>query len=447
MSSNTSQFVAGEASGDATLAPRPWIAKLASLGRLLSPDIVATVATSFVLFGMLTVQGVFLARMLGPESRGEYATAVFYTQTLLYVGMFGTQHAVTRWSARRKHDAPRLVRTIRRLGLLTGFATMAAVTVLAIFALPPDKQSLAPLCVLCACFLPLEHVRLMWLAVDQGRGNFKQYNYSRLAGGLAFPAMLGIAWACGFNTVLMASVLFVLAPIVGLIYQRSIHANDKTAARSAHGPSVKKLLQRGRPYALAVMVSDICDRLDIFLFLWLASFTAQGYYAAAVPSANLLLVIPIALAVFAFNAGARRDNRPTLAKIAKSSAAIFGVQALFTVVYAILLEPLMVLVFGQDFRGAVPLTLALLPAYGVAGCGRVAEAFLQGRNRAILGVYSRLVGAAAMGTFVYCTFDRWAEMSIPLGALVGYIVSTAILWTVILLDAPKSRAETLEATL
>lgn len=448
MSSNSSQYVASasEVPGDAALAPRPLVEKLASLSKLLSPDIITTVTTSFVLFGMLTVQGIFLARMLGPEGRGEYATAVFYTQTLLYVGMVGTQHAVARWSARRRNDARRLVNTTRRLGLLTGFATMVVVTLLALFALPADKQSLAPLCVLCACFLPLEHVRLLWLAVDHGRGDFRQYNYSRLAGGLAFPTMLGIAWACGANTVLMAAVLFATAPIVGLLYQRSFHSNDVTMAKSTHGPSVKRLLQRGRPYALAVLVSDVCDRLDIFLFLWLTSFTAQGYYAAAVPSANLLLVIPIALALFAFNAGARRDHRPTTGKIVKCSAAIFGVQALATFAYAIVLEPLMVLVFGEDFRGAVPLTLVLLPAYGIAGCGRVAEAYLQGRNKAILGVYSRLIGAVIMGTFIYFTFDRWAEISIPLGALVGYLVSTSILWTAILLDTRDQNLGLAEAT-
>jgi O-antigen/teichoic acid export membrane protein len=257
--------------------------------------------------------------------------------------------------------------------------------------------------------------------------------------------MLGVAWASGFNSVLVASALFVLAPMIGLIYQRSIHTNEEAAAQGASGPSVMKLLLRGRPYALAVLVSDICDRLDVFLFLWLASFTAQGYYAAAVPSANLLLVIPIAVAVFAFNAGARRDDRPTLGRIVKHSAAVFSIQAVFTIAYAILLEPLMVLVFGEDFRGAVPLTLALLPAYGVAGCGRVAEAYLQGRNKAILAVYSRLAGAGAMVTFVFYAFDRWAELSIPLGALVGYLVSTMILWIVILCDAPATTNKSAEA--
>jgi O-antigen/teichoic acid export membrane protein len=446
MSSNTSQFVASEAHGERAISPRSWLGSFTSLSKLLTADIFATVATSFLLFGMLTVQGIFLARMLGPEKRGEYATAVFYTQTLVYVGMLGTQHAVTRWAARRKNDVEGLMSSTKQLGILTGLSTMAIVTLLALFVLPSDKQVLAPLCILCACFLPLEHVRQLWLAVDQGRANFRQYNYSRLVAGLAFPTMLGIAWTLGAKSVLVVCVFFVMAPLPGLIYQHFLHLNAGHSRKPTRTPSTKELLKRGKPYALAVLVSDICDRLDIFLFLWLTSFTAQGYYAAAVPAANLLLVIPIALALFAFNTGARRDNRPTLVKIVKTSAAILGIQLFTTVAYAVVLKPLMVLVFGEEFHGAVPLTLALLPAYGIAGCGRVAEAFLQGRNKAILGVYSRLVGAATMGLFIFFAFKSWAEMSIPLGAIVGYLVSTLILWSAIFVDARDDTRQTVETT-
>jgi O-antigen/teichoic acid export membrane protein len=106
----------------------------------------------------------------------------------------------------------------------------------------------------------------------------------------------------------------------------------------------------------------------------------------------------------------------------------------------LLLEPLMVLVYKEPFRAAVPLALRLLPAYAIAGCGRVAEAYLQGRNKAILGVYSRLAGAAAMCVFIYFGFSRWQELSIPMGATVGYCVSSSMLLAAILLDVSRNAA-------
>lgn len=442
MSANTTQYTAVPGEKDLTrgtgLTGRWRAVWTKSLEKYLTRDILSTVATSFALFGFMTLQGIFLARMLGPEGRGQYATAVFYTQTFIYIGLLGAQHAVARWAARRQNDATALVRATWRLGLVTGFCTMAMVALLAYFALPAEKQYLAPLCLLCSMFLPFEHVRLLWLSVDQGRGDFRRYNLCRLAAGIAFPALLGIAWACGARTAVIVSIMFAISPLIGLLYQRASRKAASNSAASQTAPTLKRILQRGRPYALAVMVSDLCDRLDIFLFLWLASFTAQGYYAAAVPAANLLLVVPIALSLFAFNAGARRERPTTPASLLKTSAIILSVQLFAAAAFAVVLEPLMVLVFGEDFRGAVPLTLALLPAYAIAGCGRIAESFLQGRNKAIIGVSTRLSGAVVMGVFVYFAFDRWAELSIPLGALAGYTVSTSILFMAILLDVRKS---------
>src|SRR5262245_22913722 len=38
----------------------------------LRPSLIATVSTSFGTFGITAIQGIILARMLGPEGRGEF---------------------------------------------------------------------------------------------------------------------------------------------------------------------------------------------------------------------------------------------------------------------------------------------------------------------------------------------------------------------------------------
>lgn len=421
---------------DAGLTER--IARL--VAKSVSRKMVGTVVTSFVLFGLMTVQGIILARTLGPDGRGQYGTAVFYTQTLMYIGLLGSHYAVARWAGRRVSDLEGLWHSTFKLGILTGIGTMCVVTILAFWGLPPEKEHLAWLCILCSIYLPLEHIRLLWLALDHGRGDFDRYNGSRLVAQVAFPSLLAIVWISGSTTVKTVSLMFALAPLVGLTYQYLTKPNFTTNMASNRGPSVKRILQRGKPYAMSVLVSDLCDRIDMFLFLWLTSFTIQGYYAAAVPAANLLLVIPIALSLFAFNAGSRREQLTTPRSVWKNSAMILAVQLTSAGVFALMLEPLMVLVYKEPFRAAVPLALRLLPAYAIAGCGRVAEAYLQGRNKAILGVYSRLAGAVAMCVFIYLGYSQWQEFSIPMGATVGYCVSSSMLLAAILLDVKRNPA-------
>src|SRR5262249_53758746 len=61
------------------------------LSRLRDTTLVWSVSTGFAIFLFTAIQGVMLARLLGPTMRGEFATAIFYTQILTYPGLLGTQ--------------------------------------------------------------------------------------------------------------------------------------------------------------------------------------------------------------------------------------------------------------------------------------------------------------------------------------------------------------------
>ena len=58
-----------------------------------------TVGFAFAIVALQLGQGVLLARLLGPQGRGEYATAVLYVQMLLYIGLLGGLEVVCRYAA------------------------------------------------------------------------------------------------------------------------------------------------------------------------------------------------------------------------------------------------------------------------------------------------------------------------------------------------------------
>ena len=397
-------------------------------------DILWTVGISFGIFVFNALQGVLLARILGPQARGEYATVIFYTQTLTYIGLLGTAHSIARRAAQHPDALPQLRRSSILLGTYTGTFTMAVVALLAMVALPAEKRYLAPLCVTCALFLPIEHIRLSILSVDHGSAAFGRFNANRLIGAAVFPFLLAITWTTGVGSTVSVAILFVLTPVVGLAY-RFITSPQGTFAQHSI-PRPHKLLSEGLPYAAAVLAADLFDRLDVFLVLWLASFTVQGYYAAAVPAAHLLTVAPIALALFTFNAGAARDvgRQPTMRGVLAVSTAILAMQLTMAVTFALVLQPLIVLVYGEAFRSAYLFALALLPAYALNGCALVAEGYLRGRNKAVVGVWSRVAGAAIMIASVGLLYPRWRELSIPIAASIGHAASTLWIFVSLLFD-------------
>ncbi|MGE0606922.1 MAG: lipopolysaccharide biosynthesis protein [Pirellulales bacterium] len=387
-------------------------------------SVIRTVATSFVIFTLWAVQGAVLARLLGPTARGEYGTAVLYAQLLMFIGLWGGQMTIARRAAASHRSHQQLRNAAMRYGLCTGLGTLAVVCLLALLALPKDKEHLMPLCMLCGLILPWEQMRLAMASVDHGGGAFTRYNICRLATAAMLPLLLIGLWLLDMHSLATVATMTVVASIAGFAIQWL--ACPQTSLRGPSAPPIQELAAEGMPYALGIVVGNLYGRLDMLLMLWLADLTAQGNYAAAIPTANLLIVAPVALELFAFNVGARPGASPHWKKIVAAGAGLAAVQFLMAVAFAIVLEPLMVLVFGEDFRAAVPLALALLPAFALTGCAMLAEGYLRGRGRPNSVTVSHVLGAAVLVCGSMALFGRYQALAIPLAACASRVVT--LLW-------------------
>jgi O-antigen/teichoic acid export membrane protein len=373
---------------------------------------------------------VLLARLLGPVGRGEYGTAVFYTQTLTYIGLFGSVYVLARRAAHAGDQLPALRNAAARYVLLTAPLTIAVVLGLALFALPTEKRYLLPLCCAYSLLLPLEHLRLMLQSIEQGAGEFRRYNAGQLINAMAFPLFLAAAWLAGWSSLPGIVALAMFAPAAGLLF--ALAAARHRPAWSPAMPPLATLAGEGRPYWYSVIASDLFNRLDMLLMLLLAGLSVQGNYAAAVPAAGLLSIAPNALALFAFNAGAKAHGRVSASKVAGIAIAVILMQAAGALLLAGTLKPLMLLVYGARFEGAVPLALALLPAYALYGCTQVAEGYLRGRAKNRVSVWSRVIAAAAMAATALYLWDTWRELSVPLAAIAGQAcIALCMAWGVL----------------
>src|ERR1700685_557703 len=182
-------------------------------------DMIATVATSFGVFWIFAIQGVFMARLLGPEKRAEYGTAVLYTQALTYIGLLGTLLSIGAHAARHSAGLRNLRRAAIGVGTVTGVATALLVVVLAATALPSSKAFLAPLCLVCAFTLPFDHIRLTLLAVDHGTGAFSKYNRNVFVNAAILPVALCVFWTAGIRSIEWVVGATLLVPVLSLVYR------------------------------------------------------------------------------------------------------------------------------------------------------------------------------------------------------------------------------------
>ena len=79
----------------------------------LQSAVALTVAAQLGIFGLQAIHSVILARILGPQGRGEYSTVVMFSQTLLYAGMLGGTFAIARRAGRTQGNATPLANAAR----------------------------------------------------------------------------------------------------------------------------------------------------------------------------------------------------------------------------------------------------------------------------------------------------------------------------------------------
>ena len=432
----------------AGIGRRPGLSTRAELGQVLE-----TFLTTLTLFGVFLVQGVLVARILGPLGRGEFGTAIYFPRDVfLYAGLLGGIEIVNSYASRGRVRADRLKYTAARLGLVSGSITaIVAAVVSSVTLFVTGKMYLLPFCLVCCLFLPWEHMHLVICGVDRGNEAYRRYNFNRLMFALAFPVLVLICFGAGLHRLVpgehaalwLMCILFVLSRVVGILPTlrgMNLFQFWQQGRLEPDVPSAKVLLREGRPYAISTLATELFERLDILLILALATVEMSGHYFVAVPAAALLTIAPNALAVFTFNAGADTNRRVTmrLASSVMLGAAAFQVAS--TVVFCWLIPGLMIFAFTDQFAESIPFVLALAPASAIRGYLQAVDGYLKGRGKPMIGVGARIVSIFAMLAFVALAYSQFEVplLSIPAAALVGQALSMLIISIAVIRDIRRS---------
>ncbi|TWU59439.1 Polysaccharide biosynthesis protein [Rubripirellula tenax] len=400
----------------------------------------STVGFAFAIVGLQLGQGILLARLLGPVGRGEYAAAVLYAQMFLYVGLFGGLEVICRRAADDEHAGDRfqLRRAALWLGITTGTVTSLITIVLNLVALPGDKRYLIPIAILCSLSIVGQHAMLIMTAVDRGSGEFGKYNLRRLIAAAAFPLMLVIAAMTMPIDVMTTATLFVLASVISMA---ACLIGVPKPFRGESAPSVKTLVRESRPYGYSMLVTDLFERLDLFMVLWLAPLIEQGFYAAMVPAVYPLTVIPNTLGLFLFNAAANRDSRLVTRDIHRILGSSLAVQGASTIAFMVLIGPLVKLFYGNDFEPAIQFAMWLAPASAIKGVLQGLDSYLKGRGRPLAPIRARFLAIAVMVGSTWALFDTYGTLSIAMAALAGQVVCLIWLTSIVYSDVQHQDIE------
>ena len=404
----------------------------------LATQFASTAGVAFAIVGLQMGQGILLARILGPTGRGEYATAIFFVQMLLYIGLFGGLEVICRYAAAAELNATKLRRAALKLALATGSITTLIAIILSTLALPAEKRYLIPMALLCTLSITGQQVMLIMTAVDRGRGQFGVYNIRRVIAAAAFPILLLVTQLTLGVSLQIACGLFVVASAVSMAACLTRLPKPLTGPSE---PGVAPLLKEGRPYAFSMLATDLFERLDLLLVLWIAGLQDQGYYAAMVPVAYPLTVLPNTLGLFLFNAAADQKRRLTTRDVHRILGLSIAVQTVCTVMFMLLIGTIVVWLYGSAFAPAVRFAMWLAPVAAIKGILQGLDSYVKGRGKPLVAVRCRIVAMALMILLTWLLSDRYGAVAVAMSALASQVLCLIWLSAIIYADVRGNKVE------
>lgn len=336
-----------------------------------------TLIFKILAMAMSLAVSVIISRILGADGRGQYG--IIMTIVMIFAGFstIGINTANTYFISKDKSVS----RAAGKLSLLTGLAgtiVSAAVLLLLVFYKPNVVQGLNQ------TLLGLTFVLALLFSWGKlfsqsylGLNRAVLYNLFNFMERLIFLVMAVIVLLL-FNqefTAYMGSVAagFGVFIFIYILYYFSISESGEIKPLSLFRESVAYGI---RPY-VASLFTLIAMRSALFFVNYFRGTAETGLYSVAQQFSELLIIIPTVVGSLLFPRVAGSNSTTLTARVLRVTGAaflpVFLVLAIFT-------EPLIVLLFGQEFVSSVKALLIMLPGAYVLGLEVIIAGDIAGRG-------------------------------------------------------------------
>ncbi|HEX4415224.1 MAG TPA: oligosaccharide flippase family protein [Lacipirellulaceae bacterium] len=366
-------------------------------------EFASTFGTNIAIQLCTIVQGVLLARLLGPTGRGQFVAATLWPTIFAGLGGLGLTVALARRSA-RSEDPSRIFRTGVVLSLVTG----SVATLCCAIALPWLMATLDDVSRSTAwSFLPfivLNHVTLALVATDHGAARFTAFNVTRLILNPVYLTLLVVLWLTHTTQVWW----FVMSLLIANAVVAVLRVGFGVWQYSVFGPlePVEEVAREALPFGAAGLISPLLQYADKALLLYMLGTTELGLYSVALAAASVANSLAVSASAITFGISAQPNDPNVFDRVAR----VFRVSAWIWLTLgtglAFAIPFLFPLVYGSSFSAAIWPAIILIPAGACAGQASVLEESMRAQGRAFIGLEARGAGMTVF-LIVGTLLARW----------------------------------------
>jgi len=367
------------------------------------------------------IQGILVARLLGPEGKGEFAAIIMWPTLIAGIFIFGLTTGIARISAEEK-DPKKLYLPILILTISTGLLGFLCSYILTPYLLTDSSNSVLKLGRLYSIVIVISHLSGGLLAVEQGMGRFKFYNLYRVILNPTYLLFLlylflndNISVENCIKSLLIANCLVLLIRLINGIKYISFSNNI----------SIKTIWERSFSFGIADMVMPVFRYLDQAIILWFLGTATLGFYTVALTASGVLGVITQTISLISFTQIAQNFKSADIVLSNFRKTIIFYV--VFGLALALFIPFLLPFIFGEEFSPAIIPAIVLIFSSFFQGLGNILEQSLRALGKAFIGLEGRLLSAIIMAAFAYVFSMNYGLNVIVVGFVLAQLTFLLIL--------------------
>jgi O-antigen/teichoic acid export membrane protein len=384
-------------------------------------NVLLTLVTNVLLAGLGFVTGVFAARLLGPQGRGELAAIQMWPSFIGTIAMLGLPEALVYFSARNPERAGRYMGSAMSLALLSSFPFMVTGYLMMPLLLSAQSGEVVSAARWYLWLVPLYALVGLPYNPLRGRQDFFRWNVIRLLPNLGWLVVLCSAFMlrhaepqflAGAYLVMLALLFF---PVIAVVLK--CIPGPYSPQRKQWGPLVKF----GIPSVGSTLPQMLNYRLDQMVMVAFLPSHSLGLYVVGVAWGNMVSPLLSAIGAVMFPKVAGEPN-------VSRQAQVFGQAARLAVFFSLLLGGLIFIltpwglpwIFGEKFHEAVPVALVLVAAGAVSGLNLVLEDGLRGLGRPTTLLWAEGVGVFVTVLSLWLLLPLFRMMGAAIASLLGY---------------------------
>ncbi|MPY94877.1 MAG: oligosaccharide flippase family protein, partial [Acidimicrobiia bacterium] len=384
-----------------------------------------TVAVNLGMAVLNAITGIFLARLLGPQRRGELAAVLLWGTSMGAVAALGVPNAVVFQVARAREQAGRILASAAALNLLTSVLFTLVAWFVVPLALGQQDGSTKELAQLFVLVIPIYVLAGAPANALRGSGEFARWNLLR--------PLVPVLWLV---TVLLAEITGHLSVAALTASYLASQAVLLSAAVAVGAPKMAKpfrvelhrwgsMLRFGLPGVLGTLPTMANLRLDQMLLAAFVSNDRLGLYVVAVAWASVQSPVLAAFGSVLFPRLAGEEDSVARLELLGRGLRVAVLVALALGAVVLVATPVGVRVlFGRAYAGAVPAAAILVAAGAVLAVSGVLEEAWRGLGRPTEVLWAEVGGLVVTGLLLSLLLPSLGIIGAALASLGGYLATT-----------------------